>query len=172
MKRLASIVGLAAFVLITQVACDGPSAAKGVGSEATSTIPPDTLRTPIPLPPTPVITPGAGPMRTVTPDPSGAAPNSGMLSYPTSAKVVQGQVYIFSLYTHCGIDQYVDFDGSFWDAAEPEYRKFGNAPSGVGDPGQMGTMTLLDADRARFEVDGRSFDFIRHDGPKVIRVCY
>ena len=172
MERLATIFGVYTLVLVSLFACDSPSGPQGEGPITTSTIPSETLRTPIPLPPTHVITPGAGPMRTVTPDPSGAIPNPGMLWYPMSAKVVQGQAYIYSLYTHCGLDQRVDFDGSFWDAAEPEYRKWGNAPPGIGDPGHIGTMTLLDAGHARFEFDGGSFDFIRHIGPKVIPGCY
>lgn len=172
MKRLITILSLGSIILITQVACDGPGAPNAGGNSATSTTPSETLRTPIPLPPTPVITPGAGPLRTVTPDPSGATPNLGILWYPSSAKVIQGQAYIFSIYTHCGLDQHVDFDGSFWIAAEPAYREWGNAPPGIGNPGQMGTMTLLDADHARFEFDGGSFDFIRHDAPKAFRGCY
>lgn len=172
MKRLITILGLGCITIITQVACDGLVTPNTGGSSATPTIPSQTLRTPIPLPPTRVITPGAGPNRTVTPGPSGATANLGMLWYPTSAKVMQGQYYIFGIYTHCGLDQQVDFDGSFWDAAEPAYREWGNAPPGIGDFGQMGTMILLDADHARFEFEGGSFDFIRHVGSKAIRVCY
>jgi hypothetical protein len=171
-ERLATIFGIYTLVLVSLIACDSPIGPHGGGPLATSTIPPETLRTPIPLPPTRVVTPDTGPLYTVTPRPSEAADNLGVLWHPTSGKIVQGQAYIFSLYTHCGLDQYVDFDGSFWEAAEPAYRVWGNAPPGVGNPGQLGTITLLDVDHARFEFDGGSFDFIRHIGPKVTSGCY
>lgn len=172
MKRPITVLSIGFMILVTQAACDGPGNPTAGDSGTTATIPSDRLRTPIPLPPSPVVSPDSGRMRTATPDPSGATASPGILSYPMSAKVIQGQAYIFSLYTHCGIDQYVDFDGSFWDAADSAYRETGNAPQGVGNPGQSGIMTLLDADHARFEFDGGSFDFIRHMGPKAPLGCY
>lgn len=123
-------------------------------------------RTPLPLPPT--RTADSQP----TPDESDTSPELGVLTEPVSGKVQLGQAYIFAIYTHCGLDQRVDFDGSFWIAADPSLREFGNAPAGVGNPVQSGVMTLIDTNLARFEYDGGQFDFIRHEGPKRIRGCY
>jgi hypothetical protein len=129
-------------------------------------------KTPLPLPPTRVSVAGATPLPTWTPQGPSVTPQPGRLREPMSGSVQQGQAYIFSLYTHCGIDQYVDFDGSFWDAADPSLRAFGNAPAGIGNPAQLGKMTLIETNRARFEYEGGAYDFVRHDGPKLIRICY
>jgi len=82
----------------------------------------------------------------------------------TSSDVAVGQERPFELYTHCGIDSRVDFDGSFWQSYV-----VGNTPA-VGDPFRKGTMTLLSGEVAvfRFESQGdeASVYFIRNDTPK------
>ena len=78
-----------------------------------------------------------------------------------SAHAVTGKAYSFQLYTHCGIDFSVDFDGSFWDAT-------GTRPSGIGNPIQKGTMTLVDTRHARFSYDKGSISYTRHAGVKTI----
>ena len=80
-----------------------------------------------------------------------------------------GKAYPFQLYTHCGVEYAVDFDGAFWDLADPAWQsRSGNPPSGIGNPYQGGTMTLLDPDHARFAFSGGSIAFIRHIGPKLV----
>jgi hypothetical protein len=82
---------------------------------------------------------------------------------PQSARVERGKAYPFVLFTHCGVDNYTDFDGSFWDALQKNY-----APASLGNPAQRGTMTLTEDDHAMFEFDGGSILFARHLGPKVL----
>lgn len=82
---------------------------------------------------------------------------------PQSAHVERGKAYPFVLGTHCGVDYYTDFDGSFWDVLEKNY-----APTSLGNPSQRGTMTLTDDDHAMFEFDNGSILFARHLGPKVL----
>ena len=78
-----------------------------------------------------------------------------------STRAEKGRAYLFQLYTHCGIDFSVDFDGSFWDAT-------GTRPAGIGNPIQKGTMTLLDTRYARFSYDKGSIGYTRHAGVKTI----
>jgi hypothetical protein len=86
------------------------------------------------------------------------------LDRPTSSGVAIGRERPFELYSHCGIDFRVDFDGSFWQSYI-----VGKASS-VGDPFQKGRMTLLSGEVAvfRFESQGdeSSIYFIRNDAPK------
>jgi hypothetical protein len=77
--------------------------------------------------------------------------------------VERGKAYPFVLFTHCGVDEYVDFDGSFWDLLEKKY-----APGSLGNPSQRGTMTLTEDGHAIFEFDNGSILFVRHPGPKVL----
>ena len=77
------------------------------------------------------------------------------LFYPRSAWVIQGVVYRFSLYTHCGLDNPValDFDGSFWDPIGPGPASdgSGNPPAGFDNPYDNGTIQLLSHDRAEYQ---------------------
>ena len=75
-----------------------------------------------------------------------------------------GQERPFKLYTHCGIDFRVDFDGSFWQS----YGE-GKTPA-VGFNFEKGTMTLLSGEVAVFRFQSRgdeaSIYFVRNDTPK------
>ena len=81
-----------------------------------------------------------------------------------------GQERTLKLYTHCGIDFRVDFDGSFWQSYDD------GKPPTVGDPFQIGTMTLLSGGVAvfRFESQGgqKSVCFVRNDSPKPKAGCW
>jgi hypothetical protein len=85
---------------------------------------------------------------------------------PTSPEVAIGQERPFELYTHCGIDFRVDFDGSFWQA----YGGEGKAPVVGSFLEKKGTMTLLSQDVAAFRFrsrgEGASVYFVRNDTPK------
>lgn len=84
---------------------------------------------------------------------------------PSSARVILGKAYPFELYTHCGIDFSVDFDASFWDATS-------QPPAVIGNPLQKGTMTLIDANTARFTYDKGTINYKRHVGVKTVaRLC-
>jgi len=106
-------------------------------------------------------------------------PAQGLRLQPHSAYVAAGRAYPFRLYTHCGIDFATDFDHAFWDVADAAWRgSNGNPPGGIGNPFQMGTMTLVDRGHARFDIAdsgdaapssrGGSIRFIRHRGPKIV----
>ena len=67
-------------------------------------------------------------------------------SEPADAEIV----YPYPLYSHCGITPTAfDFDGSFWDVAPPPVRP-ANAPRGIDDPVDEGTIVLTEPDRATF----------------------
>jgi hypothetical protein len=88
----------------------------------------------------------------------------------TTPDVAVGQRRPFRLYTHCGIDLRVDFDGSFWQSYS------GPDTPAIGNPFQKGTMTLLLDDVAvfRFETQGddTAIYFIRNDAPKPEVGCW
>lgn len=50
--------------------------------------------------------------------------------------------YRFELFTHCGVDHSLDFDGSFWDAIGRTEGE-GSARRSFGDPYEGGTITLV-----------------------------
>lgn len=88
------------------------------------------------------------------------------VTYANSDRVQMGQYYEFSVYTHCGADFAVDFDGSLWQLNNPE-----EVPSGLRDPSQKGWMILIDENYARFEFEAGSILYIRHDGPQQLPFC-
>lgn len=88
---------------------------------------------------------------------------------PHSARVQPGTTVAFRLATHCGVDFATDFDGSFWDVADPAWAtRGGNPPHTIGNPVQDGTMTLVDANHARFDFPGGRIEYTRHQGPKIV----
>ncbi len=103
---------------------------------------PVTSLVPLPLPPS-----------ANAPDPSPVAEGTYVV-YPRSGRVIQGVVYRFDLYTHCGLDfpVAVDFDGSFWDPIGPEPASdgSGNPPAGFDNPTDNGTIQLLSHDLAEY----------------------
>lgn len=65
--------------------------------------------------PTRIATPNSqSPVATWTPISPGAAEQSLEVHEPRSSPVELGKAYPYKLYTHCGVDLAVDFDGSFW----------------------------------------------------------
>src|SRR5919108_4660661 len=106
------------------------------------------------------------PIATWTPISTAEATQNPDVREPLSPPAELGKAYPFQLYTHCGTDLAVDFDGSFWQLSNPA-----QVPESLGDPSQEGTMTLIDPDHARFDFEGGSLLFIRHQGPKYILPC-
>jgi hypothetical protein len=57
--------------------------------------------------------------------------------------------YRIEFYTHCGIDFWTRFDGSYWDAVGYNNNS-GNPPEGLGNPVDFGTMTLVSENEAQY----------------------
>jgi hypothetical protein len=91
-----------------------------------------------------------------------------------SGPAEMGVEYKFSLYTHCGLDQGVDFDGSLWDferSGDPA-DKVGAPPTRFSNPYDYGTMKLISKDEAEFRSSkGVSVIYRRHAGPKLVFIC-
>ena len=78
------------------------------------------------------------------------APTPEVRAAPTFEPADPEIVYPYSLYSHCGIPPTAfDFDGSFWDVDPPPDRP-ANAPPGIDDPVDEGTIVLTEHDRATF----------------------
>jgi hypothetical protein len=83
-----------------------------------------------------------------------------------------GVPYRIELYTHCGIDFWTQFDGSYWDAVKYD-NSTGNPPQGLGNPSDFGTMTLLSKREAEYVSEsGKVFRFTRAaERPKGM-ICF
>ena len=131
------------------------------GTDAAVESVPPTTPPGTPSPTSPPLPPDALPV----PEPSPWAIRQNVpRDHPESADVAVGESRAFTLYTHCGIDRRVDFDGSFWQS----YNVAGQA-TWPADPLQKGTMTLLTEDVAvfRFKSAHRkaAIYFVRNDSP-------
>jgi hypothetical protein len=83
-----------------------------------------------------------------------------------------GVPYRIEFYTHCGIDFWTKFDGSYWDAVDHD-NSTGNPPRGLGNPYDFGTMTLLSENDARYVSEsGRAFRFTRAEERPKGMVCF
>lgn len=119
--------------------------------------------------PPPVVRPLAVPTTSAaiwTPVPAEELQQLRNVAYPDSAPVEMGKFYEFTIYTHCRADFDVDFDGSLWQLNNPEA-----VPAGLDDPFQEGWMILIEENYARFEFEGGSILYIRHDGPQQLPGC-
>jgi hypothetical protein len=78
-------------------------------------------------------------------------PGHRFLFFPVSGRVTQGVKYGYVLLTHCGLDYPTgpDFDGSFWDLADPAQRGQ-NTPPGFAQPEDEGYVILVSPDTAEF----------------------
>ena len=80
-------------------------------------------------------------------------PGHRYLFFPVSGRVTAGLKYRFVLLTRCGLDYPTgpDFDGSFWDAADPaQQNKLANPPPGFAQPEDVGYMIVVAPDTAEF----------------------
>jgi hypothetical protein len=83
-----------------------------------------------------------------------------------------GVPYQIELYTHCGIDFWTRFDGSYWDALGYD-NGTGNPPPGLGNPFDRGTMTLLSHEEARYvSQSGMAIRFARAAGRPEAMSCF
>jgi hypothetical protein len=88
--------------------------------------------------------------------------------WPNSVRVEEGVAYQITVYTHCGLDFLLDFDGSFWklSADPPQTPAWGN-------PEDSGVITLTGDDTALYRSSqGVEVDVTRLTGPKDVRLCY
>jgi hypothetical protein len=68
---------------------------------------------------------------------------------PVPTAAVSGSAYPYYLYIHCGI-RFAYFSGRWWEADSPQ-----PTPSAAGaNTEEYGTMTLIDANHARFQGNG------------------
>jgi hypothetical protein len=136
------------------------------GTDATVDLVPSTPPSTAPSPSSSLLPPDALPVPLASPWP--IQPNSPR-DHPRSADVGVGESRRFELYTHCGIDFRVDFDGSFWQSYNVGQK------TRITDPFQKGTMTLLTGDVAAFRFGSgdrmAAVFFVRNDSPKPAVVC-
>jgi predicted small lipoprotein YifL len=175
MKKLTWYLSLLLLMLLGLSACgqagvgdlDVPDASNVPGAVETVTIPP---YVPSVGPYSQVVPTGTEPIPfptyTRAPIPTSVPPTPIVIE-PLSPRVEPDKTYQFSLYTHCGLDFATDFDGSFWDLEDREDQR--RHVRNIGNPGQRGTMTLVEENRARFDYPGgEPIYFVRHVGPKII----
>jgi hypothetical protein len=84
-----------------------------------------------------------------------------------------GVAYPYRLQTHCGVDWYVDFDGSFWNAVG-ESRAIKNGDyRNLGNPSDRGTMTLESQESLLYESNrGIRISYRRAGESRRIPDCY
>jgi hypothetical protein len=113
-----------------------------------------------------VTSPVSAPRTTVTASPI-PVPHGTKVDHPHSPpSAVVSVPYPFKLYTHCGIDFHVDFDGSFWQLVK------GSVDGPFKNPEDVGGMTLLPSGLAEFQsLSGSSVQFVRYTYPKPFQVC-
>jgi hypothetical protein len=95
---------------------------------------------------------------------------TGVVTEKAGLKV--GVPYRIEFYTHCGIDFWTRFDGSYWDAVNYD-NSTGNPPPGLGNPYDFGTMTLISEKEAQYVSEsGKVIRFTRAaERPKGM-VCF
>lgn len=93
-------------------------------------------------------------------------PDGRVRIWPTSPSVEEGIPYRITVFTHCGLERSLDFDGSFWDVTEqPTFPELG----GFEDEG---VITLESRDEATYRsASGQAFRLARHEGPRAVYPC-
>jgi hypothetical protein len=85
---------------------------------------------------------------------------------------VVGKSYPYTLYTHCAIDAFAKFDGSFWRVvASPWTRSAVPRHRGLGFNYTNGRMTLLNTGEAKFTFKGGYVIFVRRSNSYHPRPC-
>lgn len=93
-------------------------------------------------------------------------------AFTVSAPVEIGVPYTFRLFTRCGLDYLVDFNGHLWDAVDPAGSRRSGPPKGFDSPRDLGVMTLVNRELAEFESStGKVVRFVRHPGRKKVKPC-
>lgn len=88
--------------------------------------------------------------------------------WPRSARAEEGVEYIYET-GHCGLTFDLDFDGSFWEAANPNGEK---EPPSFFINYDKGYITLVSDDEATYEAStGEVVELKRVDGPIIVGGC-
>ena len=98
-------------------------------------------------------------------------PDGSVLIYPVSADVPNEGKYLFSA-PHCGLDWMIDFDGSFWEAEEPDdYKENPDAyPFFINS--DNGTIEFRSDDEAAYQAStGELIPLTRLPGPIASDPC-
>lgn len=109
-----------------------------------------------------------------SPIPASPTASGELVIFPSSGRVERGVDYRFTLGTHCGLDDGIDFDGSLWDYAGPGRPDDGNGnpPAGFGNPFDHGTIRLVSEDVAEYRSSaGSLIQYRRRDNPKQVGMC-
>ncbi len=90
-------------------------------------------------------------------------PDGSFLFVPSSARVVPGVVYRYTLFTHCGVTPTgFDFDGSYWDPVAEVTPK-------LADPEDAGTIQLVSPDEAVYTTAGGGIIGLRQSSDRQPR---
>ena len=93
--------------------------------------------------------------------------SAGYRFWPRSAPAEEGVTYRFDA-GHCGLNHLPDFDGSFWEALNPNA---GEEPNYFYNE-DIGTIVLLESREARYtSSSGQEVKLTRIDGPVVTQPC-
>lgn len=145
---------VASATLVVLASCDVTSTPQGVQS-------------PEPTGPQPLPSPTAFDQVAPSPDARGR-----YAVKPVSAPVEVGVPYRFDLFTRCGLDVLVDFNGALWVTVDPAGSYESGPPKGFDSPRDAGVMTLVNQELAEFESSqGKTVRFIRDPGTKKIKAC-
>lgn len=81
--------------------------------------------------------------------------------------------YHFEIRSHCGIGDPIEFDGRFWVPEQTRYRRGHHAPPGFDFNTDVGTLTLVDSDTAKYvSSGGTTVLFEPFDGVVKLSGCY
>ncbi len=86
-------------------------------------------------------------------------------SPPYTRGVHVDHTYVYSLYTHCGIDK-AQIDGTWWRASPPQDDANGNPPSGWGSSA-TGLLAIVDRNKAVFSANGLAVTYVRDKLPRL-----
>ncbi len=89
----------------------------------------------------------------------------GRVAPPLEARAIP-----YQLYTHCGIE-WARIKGTFWRAQHPLSDGNGNPPAGWANPFQAGTLTVTNAETARFTSAAGTVIFDRTDRARPPFIC-
>ena len=104
------------------------------------------------------------PVPTWTPLPDDHDPH--FTGYPISGPARRGVPYRFSIYSHCGVDYDLDFDGSYWQASST-----GGRLTSLGFNDTSGILIRTDEDSAVFIYPFGRIPLVRHPGLKAMPGC-
>lgn len=169
LRRVIAITPILTSVLLLAAACANQSPTTPASPPASASVAPSAAAT---------ASTGAAPVPAIPlPSPFGEStsvrqPDGTFLFTPGSGRVGGGVLYRYVAFTHCGFTPTTfDFDGSFWTVANAAGGT-ANAPAGIGNPEDVGTIALVGPNEAVFtSSSGILVPLIRADGPQAGFPC-